>query len=256
MRNRLLWPALLLSLPTAASQAPEPPAVFKVIELRRYTTSEGARDRFSNAFESFFPEAFQQLGALVLGSFYERGNANAFTWLRGYHDLSARPIVNAAFYYGPVWKEHKASVNAILPGSDDVLLLEPLPGHDVAVLPAVEPGSERPRGSVVAQIFPAKKETMEALIRRLEPLFAGYRAGGVREAGILVTLDVPNNFPQLPVRTDGPFLVWLGLCADEAAVSRFVAAGKAGGDSLSKTDLLRGPPELLVLDPTPRSRLR
>jgi len=31
---------------------------------------------------------------------------------------------------------------------------------------------------------------------------------------VLVTLDVPNNFPQLPVRTDGPYLVWLGIVRD------------------------------------------
>ena len=30
-------------------------------------------------------------------------------------------------------------------------------------------------------------------------------------ARFLVTLDVTNNFPQLPIRTDGPYLVWLGV---------------------------------------------
>ena len=30
---------------------------------------------------------------------------------------------------------------------------------------------------------------------------------GAREAGVLVTLDAANNLPQLPVPTDGPYLV-------------------------------------------------
>jgi hypothetical protein len=79
----------------------------------------------------------------------------------------------------------------------------------------------------------------------------------VREAGVLVTLDVPNNFPRLPFRTDGPYLVWLGVVADDQALETgFRPVASRSLPSLTTTDFLRGTPELLVLDPTSRSRLR
>jgi hypothetical protein len=72
-----------------------------------------------------------------------------------------------------------------------------------------------------------------------------------------VTIDLPNNFPQLPVRTDGPYLVWLGIVKDDRSFrERFQGLEVAASRSLQATGLLRRAPELLVLDPTSRSRLR
>ena len=73
---------------------------FQVIELRRYTTREGEREHFAKYFETYFPEAFQQLGSIVFGQFFERKNRTGFTWIRGFRDIDAKAIVNAAFYYG------------------------------------------------------------------------------------------------------------------------------------------------------------
>ena len=74
---------------------------------------------------------------------------------------------------------------------------------------------------------------------------------------MLTTLDVPNNFPQLPFRTDGPHLVWLGVIESEAVLdARLSAVASRGAAALERTELLRASPEWLVLDPTPRSRLR
>jgi hypothetical protein len=83
-----------------------------------------------------------------------------------------------------------------------------------------------------------------------------YANAKVHPAGVLVTLDVPNNFPQLPIRTDGPFLVWLGIVEDDAALKDFEALASQVEHSLEATGMLRRTPERLVLDPTPRSRLR
>ena len=83
------------------------------------------------------------------------------------------------------------------------------------------------------------------------------RAAGVREAGVLVTLDVTNNFPQLPIRTDGPYLVWLGILSDNQTLEKeFTPVADDAQTTLTATGLLRDTPELIVLDPTPRSRLR
>ena len=235
---------------------------FPVIELRRYTIKEGEREDFARYFDAYSPEAFQQMGAIMFGQFLERGNASTFTWLRGFHDTDARASVNAAFYYGPVWKEHKATMNDRLIDHTNVLLLRPLaPGTGLPVLPAVDAVNEADtaRGVVVAQIFAIKPgaSNVETFAAAAAETFAGYRAAGARLLAVLTTLDVPNNFPQLPFRTDGPYLVWLGVVESNAILdARLSAVASRGAAALERTELLRGSPEWIVLDPTPRSRLR
>jgi hypothetical protein len=233
---------------------------YQVVEFRRYVTADGELAHFVRYFDAYFPEAFEQLGAMVFGQFTERGHPNRFTWLRGFHDIHARPIVNAAFYYGPLWREHRIKVNAILPDSDNVMLLRPLhPEHGISVLPAVDPVTEErgAQGVVVAQIFAMKKGSEETFAKQAEAAFDAYRIEGVHPAGVLVSLDVPNNFPQLPIRADGPFLVWLGVVRDNATLDRQLAPRLAAVEqSLGGSGLLRGTPERVVMDPTPRSRLR
>ena len=126
---------------------------FTVIELRRYTVKDGEREHFAKYFESYFPEAFQQMGAIVFGQFFDRKNANTFTWIRGFKNTDTRAIVNAGFYYGPVWKEHGSTMNSIMVDSDNVLQLRPLsPESGVMVLPALDPVYETngAQGIVVA----------------------------------------------------------------------------------------------------------
>jgi hypothetical protein len=233
---------------------------FQVIEFRRYTINEGKREHFAQYFESYFPEAFEQLGAIAAGSFFERGNQTGFTWIRGFHTIDARAVVNAAFYYGPLWKEHKKTLNDLMTDSDNVILLCPLsPERGVPILPAVDPITETngAQGIVVAQIFAVKANSVEAFAKEAETTFARYRAAGARESGILVTLDVTNNFPQLPIRTDGPYLVWLGILKDNQMLEKdFNPVAERSLQLLLATGLIRGTPELVVLDPTHRSRLR
>src|SRR5882724_3738400 len=216
---------------------------FQVFEFRRYTIKAGEREHFAQYFESYFPEAFQQLGAIAAGSFFERRNQFGFTWIRGFHTIEDRAVANAAFYYGPVWKEHKATLNNLMTDSDNVLLLRPLsPERGITVLPAVDPVLEAKgaQGIVVAQIFAVKANSVDTFAQDAEATFAGYRAAGVREAGVLVTLDVPNNFPQLPIRTDGPYLVWLGIIKnDEILKTRFKPLAERSSQSLFATGLLR-----------------
>jgi len=233
---------------------------FQVIEFRRYTTAPGARAHFVRYFDTYFPEAFEQLGAIVFGQFTERARPEGFTWLRGFHDINARPIVNSAFYYGPLWKEHRVKVNAILPDSDNVMLLQPLQAdHGVTVLPAVDPVTEPDgaKGIVVAQVFPVRKGSEADFATRAEVEFARYRMEGVHAAGVLVSLDVPNNFPQLPIRSDGPWLVWIGVVRDDTTLeARLAPVMSSAETALAGSGLARGAAERIVMDPTPRSRLR
>ena len=248
---------------TAANSLTEPSAHltdFQVIELRRYTVKDGARKNFAQYFEAYFPEAIEQTGAIVAGSFFERNHPNGFTWIRGFHTLEDRPVADAEFYYGPVWREHRKTMNDLLTDSDNVLQLRPLsPGREITILPAVDPLAEPDgaRGIIVAFIYPIKANSVEAFAKQAESTFARYQAAGAREAGVLVTLDATNNFPQLPIRTDGPYLVWLGLLRDNQTLERELTPVVENSiSSLTATGLLRGAPELIVLDPTPRSRLR
>ena len=233
---------------------------FQVIEFRRYTVKEGEREHFGQYFESYFPEAFEQLGAIAFGQFFERRNPIGFTWIRGFKNMDARAVVNSSFYYGPVWREHSVTMNSIMVDSDNVLLLRPLTTEKgITVLPAVDPVKEvnGAQGVVVAQIFAIQKDSVDTFAEKAEVTFAKYREAGAREAGVLVTLDAANNFPQLPVRTDGPYLVWLGILKDNQVLdSQFLPLADSSSKTLSETGLLRGTPELVILDPTHRSRLR
>jgi len=231
---------------------------FPVIELRRYVTRPGERERFARCFEGYFPEAFQQLGAVILGQFLERRNESWFTWLRAFPSLDARAEINTEFYDGLLWKEHAGKMRDRMIDADNVLLLRPLaPGRGLPVLPAVDLGAdvEGATGVVVLQIFAVKAGGIEALARQAEETFAAYRAAGAREAAVLVTLDVPNNFPRLPIRTDGPYLVWVGVVKDDAMLATQLAP-LAERASRSLGAHLRDAPELVLLDPTRRSRLR
>jgi hypothetical protein len=174
--------------------------------------------------------------------------------------MDGRAVANAAFYYGSVWNEHRDTLNNLITDSDNVLLLRPLsPPQAVLVLPAVDPITEPngAQGVVVAEVFAVKNDEVEAFAREAEPVFASYRASGAREAGVLATLDAKNNFPQLPIRTDGPYLVWLGILHDSETLQReFMPATQRAAGAFSASVHLRGAPELIVLDPTSRSRLR
>jgi len=233
---------------------------FRVIEFRRYLTVQGQRAGFAATFESYFPEAFQQVGALIHGHFFERRRPEVFTWIRGFHTLEDRATLNRDFYGGPLWREHRSTMNERLVDHTNTLLLEPLrPEREIVVLPAVDPVSEAngATGVVVAQIFAVVSGGVEALADRAEATFASYRAAGAREAGLLASLDVPNNFPALPYREDGPYLVWLGIVRDdEGLTGRLEPLAGHAARALAETGLLRGEPELVVLDPSPRSRLR
>lgn len=233
---------------------------FPVIEFRRYTIKAGEREHFARYFESYFPEAIQQVGAIAFGQFFERADCSHFTWIRGFHDVDGRATANGALYSGPLWKEHRDTMNRLMLDSDNVLLLHPLSSEKgIPVLPAVDPVQELEgaQGVVVAQIFAIKAHSSDAFARQADAVFAKYRSSGAREAGVLVTLDVPNNFPKLPFRTDGPFLVWLGVLEDDKQFkTQFEPLANHSSESLAATGLLRSSTELVVMDPTPRSRLR
>lgn len=233
---------------------------FDVIELRRYPIAPGERPAFAKYYDQWFPAAFEQVGVLVFGEFFERGQYN-FTWIRGFHTIEDHAIAQAQFYYGPIWLEHRNQANKLLPGVDDnVLMLHALNSQtEMPSMPAVDPVREPngAQGVVVAEIYAVKKKDMQPFAQRAMQAFSRYAVPGVRPAGVLVTLDAPNNFPLLPVRTDGPYLVALHILRDEAVLkSTFDPLLARTKQELSATGMLQRAPEVLVLDAEHNSRLR
>jgi hypothetical protein len=211
-----------------------------VIELRRYVMKPGRRDELVELFEREFIDTQQAAGLQVLGIFTEPSAPDRFTWLRGFDDMAARAAGLQAFYGGPVWQAHREAANATMLDSDDVLLLRPSPGLPAlapavreaparmwraVVLPLAEPADDALRGFVAGQWLPALQ-----------------RAGADRLA-VFETEPAENNFPRLPVRTDGPVLVLLAAWQG--------SAGVPGLDALAPW--LRAEPLVLDLLPTPRS---
>jgi hypothetical protein len=79
--------------------------------------------------------------------------------------------------------------------------------------------------------------------------------------GVYVTDPSENTFPRLPVREDGPVLVWFARFADVDAHHRYEAAlvaDAAWREAVARAirDGLKQLPHRLRLAPTPRSELR
>jgi hypothetical protein len=147
-----------------------------VLELRRYTLHPGRRDELISLFEREFVEPQEALGAHLFGLFRVPSSPDQFVWLRGFESLAARADALSEFYSGPVWKAHRDAANATMVDSDDVHLLRP-----------VRRGlASPPPGSGVYVSFEASPSTF----------------------AVFETEPSPNNFPQLPVHTDGPVTVW------------------------------------------------
>lgn len=229
---------------------------FPVVEFRRYTIEAPQRAHFAQHFDAYFPEATQQLGAMILGQFVDRTDPLGFTWIRGFRTMDDRASVNNAIYNGPLWKEHSATMNRPMLDYTNVLLLRSL--HPIPVLPAVDPASELggSTGIVVTHIFAVQPDQLDGFASRATVAFASLRSAGVQDAGLLVTLDAPNNFPRLPYRADGPFIVHLSVLKDESAWQAFRSESDRVMEELNVGGGLRSKPERIVSDPTLRSRLR
>ncbi|MEU6969829.1 NIPSNAP family protein [Kitasatospora aureofaciens] len=161
-----------------------------VVELRQYTLHPGARDTLIELFEREFVTGQEAVGITVGGRFRDLDDPDRFVWLRAFPSMAERRRALEAFYYGPVWREHRDAANATMVDSDDVLLLRG-PGF---ALPTV--GREL-RATVCHPADAAAFDTWAA--RHLGPEHALHR-----------TEHAENDFPQLPVRTGEDARLWFG----------------------------------------------
>lgn len=94
-----------------------------IVELRQYLLHPGQRDVLIDLFDRELIESQEEHGMAVLGQFRDLDRPDRFVWLRGFPDMPARRDGLAAFYGGPVWKQHAPVANATMMEFDDVLLL-------------------------------------------------------------------------------------------------------------------------------------
>lgn len=234
-----------------------------VVELRQYTLHTGRRDALIDLFEREFLESQEATGMHVLGQFRDLDAPERFVWLRGFDDMALRRAALESFYGGPAWQAHRDAANATMIDSDDVLLLRPAaPASGFALddaLPAAH--DARDAGLIVATVYafdaPIDLDFLHFFAADLHPAFA---AAGGRAIASFATEYATNTFPRLPVREGEHAFAWFARFADVAAHARYREAlvAQPGWRALAVAlaRRLQGPPQVLRLAPTPRSRLR
>lgn len=200
----------------------------------------------------------------VLGTFRDLDRPDRFVWLRGFDDMASRREGLTAFYGGPVWQKHRNAANDTMLDSDNVLLLRDAregSGFAFGQQPRPPKGAtEIPPGLLVATVYslvePVGPELVDSFDRVMRPELA---AAGVAVLATYVTEATANDYPRLAVRENEHTFVWFAAFADPAAHAR---AMKSLAESARWREVaaelkakLKEPPEVLRLQPTPRSLL-
>ncbi|MGN6690515.1 MAG: NIPSNAP family protein [Sphingopyxis sp.] len=255
--------ALFLALSvggTGSARAADAPDA-QVIELRQYKLVPGVRDDFAALFDAKFVDSQEALAMRIVGQFRDHDDPDRFTWLRGFADLAAREKGLNAFYFGPVWQANRDAANPMLDDNDNVLLLKPAsPGLGFA--PAVARNADAAGGAVqivIEYLWKTPEEGFAAFFAdKMKPALD---AAGVDVAAAYAPLGEPNNFPRLPIRDDRKLLVWIVRGNSHAAIDAALARARSSAawrDDVAGPlhDAEERPPQILRLDPTPRSALR
>jgi threonine/homoserine/homoserine lactone efflux protein len=256
-------PSLPLEEPmkTAVAEVPASECC-AVVELRQYTLKRGQREALVWLFENFLIEPQEAAGMQVLGQFQDLDDPDRFVWLRGFSDMDRRAEALQAFYGGPVWATHREAANGTMIDSDDVLLLRPA-GAGFS-LEGLERGAQasgpRSPARFEAVVCPVEAHTENQVRRWFETRLAPrLRAEGAEVLGAFVTETAANTFPRLPVREGERVFVWFARFDSAAALADWESRRETSSDwrrdDAALRAMLAGPPTVLRLAPTARSRL-
>jgi hypothetical protein len=255
----------------ALTDLPPPPAApaledCSVVELRDYTLRPGLRDVLVELFEREFVETQEACGMRLVAQFRDLDRPEHFVWMRGFADMAARRRGLEAFYGGPVWQRHRASANATMVDSDDVRLLRPARpawAPKTPLLPRLRHDDDDASAAIYVLAVALRRESVDASLLRVfeRDVLPAWRDAGAAPCAVYVTEPAENDFPRLPVRTEGHALVWLARLRDPAAWQA-VAQRLADMPAWTRRALpllersAREPLAMRRLQPTRRSLLR
>jgi len=230
-----------------------------VVELRQYTLRPGQREILIELFDREFVESQEAVGMAIVGQFRDLDDPDRFVWIRGFASMPSRAKALAAFYGGPVWKQHAAADNATMIDSDNVLLLRPATAR--AGFPA--PTAQRPPAGHQATAAPSRLlVTLYYRDRPFDPAFTSFfesearprlAAAGAAPLAWLQTEYAENTFPALPVRTGEHVFAWLARFPSQDHLDAHL---RATAPSPALAGMITGEPQRLRLAPTGRSLLR
>jgi hypothetical protein len=194
-----------------------------VVELRDYTLHPGQRDVLIDLFEREFIETQEAVGMRVVATFRDLDRPDHFVWLRGFADMASRRRGLEAFYGGPVWQSHRSAANATMIDASDVRLLRPARPGWAPATPAfarARPGDDAETSDAVhvLTMCTVPGTIAPALMRSVErDALAALRDVAAMPSAVFVTDPADNDFPRLPVRTDGQVVAWLARLPGRAA---------------------------------------
>ncbi len=235
-----------------------------VVEIRQYTLFPEKRDVLVDLFDRYFTDGLTESGMTVIGSFRTLDDPNRFFWIRGFSSMEERGKALPSFYYGPLWKAHRAEANATMVDSDNVLMVRPA-AKDSGLPIMPDPGPDAMQsvenGLLIATIYHPEKAVTDDFVslfeQQIRPLVT---RAGARIIGSYVTERSENNFTALPIRNVETF-AWFACFPNEEAFNayeRSVAADPDWPAVRRRFAELKNysPPEVWRLKPTRRSRLR
>jgi hypothetical protein len=231
----------------------------QLVEFRNYVLAAGAARPFVEHFERCFLASQEELGMDIVGQFTVPGDDARFVWVRRFGQPSARGAALRSFYTGPVWAEFGPRANELMVDHTDVHLLTPDPSgpsfaadhrpHARRAAPgdATRRSPDAPASTVVAAFYDL--DDLPTIPTATAAAMTAVAAGAgieVTELGRLVSAQVPNDFPGLPVH-DAHVALW--LLADHTNGHAATTAAQALANDQSLTL------HTLHLSPTPRSSL-
>lgn len=245
-------------LPAAAEPSPEWP----IIELRQYTLHRAARDVLIDLFETQFVESQEHVGMKIVGTFRDLDRPDRFVWIRAFHDMPSRAVALTSFYSGPAWKAHGKAAAATMIDATNVLLLRVMRPQSGFALTGTRPPqgtTTEPRALIVANIYSFEHSVDSVFVEFFErAVVPELEAAGIPVLASYVTETTANNYPPLPVRPDR-VLVWFTRFEDRADYDSHMKSlySSARWNSVAKRlrSKLQSAPDVLLLQPTPRSLL-
>jgi hypothetical protein len=244
------------TLPVVAQEKQSQDTVF---ELRQYTLYGGKRDTLIALFEKDFIESQQAVGANVIGTFRDLDDPDRFVWIRGFRDMPTRGQALDSFYgSSPAWLAHKKEANTTMVDSDNVLLLRPASSQPEfhSAHPA---SSDAIYGATIYYLGGVDEAQFKEFFDSV--ILPHLRELGVQPVAVLMTDEVPNNYPRLPIRDKERVFLWVAPFPSDQAYKSFASQMRAWSGWRDKAPEAVLPavmrkPEQLRLKPTTRSPLQ